>query len=157
MQTSSSFSVKFEQILHCVSYGLDNRIIVIGYFNFDLLHKDKFSCRLINLSFNCYPTIYIPTHAVTANVSILNNKFVNFPVIVHSGVVLEQLSGHLSVITIVELPKFNHNSDLNNNLRAVRRLTKNGFEHTHLDLLNTGWSFITETSNVNEDNDKFNY
>ena len=107
------------------------------------------------LSFNCYPTIYIPTHAVPANASLLDNNFVNFPVVARSVVMSEQLSGHLPIITVVELLKFNHNSDLDNNLRAVRRLTKNGLEHTRLDLLNTDCSFITITSNVSEDYDTF--
>ena len=68
---------------------------------------------------------------------------------------LEQLSGHLPIITVVELPKFYHNSDLHNNLKAVRLLTKSVLEHTRLDLLNTDCSFITITSNVNEDYDTF--
>ena len=99
---------------------------------------------------------YIYTYACSyCYASLLDNNFVNFLVVAHSGVVSELLYGHLPFITVVKLPKFNHNSDLINNLRAVRRLTKSGLEHTRLDLLNTDWSFITETSNVNEDYDTF--
>ena len=155
--SKDEFLSEFEQLMQCVSLGASDYCIVSGDFNIDLLDKNQYSCSLMNLllSFNCFPTIYIPTHALTRNASLIDNIFSNFPNVICSGVISEQLSDHLPVFSIFDLKQPPTNTCANNNTTAVRPITKVGLDLASNDLKNEDWSFITSSSNIEDDYNTF--
>ena len=70
-------------------HGLSDCLIVSGDFNIDLLDKNQFSCDFVYmlLTFNTYPAINVPTHAIGHNASFIDNIFSHFPIVLHSGII----------------------------------------------------------------------
>ncbi len=157
--SKDDFLDEFERLMQSVPHGVSDYIIVSGDFNIDLLDINQYSCGLLNLmlSFNLFPSIFKPTHAVTENASLIDNIFANFPTVLHSGVITEQFSKHLPVFALYKLPDpiIGIVRNINTSYKTVRYLTKSGIELSRQDLLQSDWSFITDTSCVDDDYNTF--
>ncbi len=150
--SKDEFLIELDELLQALPNSPNDHVLFAGDFNIDLLDKNHHSCTLIELlqSFNAYPTIFQPTHALMQAATLIDNIFANFATTLYSGVIAEQLSDHLPILAVFELPCIN-TLTTNGNVKSKRIVTNKGSEKVRADLLKADWSFITDFSEVEHD------
>ncbi len=155
-QTSKDvFCCELENLVSVLS-AQPNSVITCGDFNIDAFKDSKHFNSLVtsHLLINSYPVIFYPTRVTKASATLLDHMYCNFEHVAASGVVTDVISDHRLTYVSVGLP-----SSVDNNCNEICHKTFRPINKRSLDCLRRSlraqdWSFISDTSDVNQDYDE---
>lgn len=143
-------SAECNNISHCT-------LVITGDFNINLLtcnvtghHSDFLECIY---SFGLFPAITLPTRITASHSALIDNIFVSDPLLCGSGLIVTDISDHFPIF-VAFMPKSCPITGSVNG-KFCRPLTAGGLHALRQYLNSQSWDFITGTSNVSSDYDKF--
>ncbi len=124
-------------------------IVLTGDFNTDIKNKNNTDFTNLLLSSNLYPTIFFPTRVTNQSSTIIDNCFTNTQLDWKSGVLNCSLSDHYMIFLCINFPNIKVQKE-----KEYMHKQVDMFAFTK-DVANLSWDFITDTSLVDSDCEKF--
>src|SRR6218665_2269861 len=150
-QSSIQFNFQWSELLNAFNIG-NKEVYLLGDYNMDLLknetHRPSANFIDITSSYHFLPVITRPTRVTTNTATLIDNLITNRPLkVIHSSILIEDLSDHLPLIMWIDSSPTTHFATLS---QSTSRIDLNSMD-TFKNLINLiDWSPIHSLCDQND-------
>ena len=128
--------------------------IIAGDFNIDLLRTqyNNNTKLFLNIMYSNYyfPVILRPTRITNNSCTLIDNIFINNPLITNSGLIICDISDHLPIFVSLSSDKISDLYNMNDAFSDKRYLSNFAVPKLYNELISVDWSFITDYTNIDD-------
>jgi len=158
-----TFLQEFKDYIETVCSYLDKscQLFCIGDYNINLLHYDinQQITSFIQLMYShlLYPTILRPTRVTHKSATLIDNIFTNVPNLEFSAQIISDISDHFPILSSFSVSTSYKTPSSNSVANYKLDVNASNLRHFESSLSKSSWDFITESSLVEDDFNRFIY